>query len=140
MHAANSNCAECRGPHDIRINAQWPLCSQWRDDDADEVEIVHSKWALTADTALRLARYFGTSVSFWVGLQADYDLEEARARLGERLREVRPRGAQGAPRAARGCVARDRSGLEMTAVVEFARDCQVTGADYQWRSSRPRLF
>ena len=41
-------------------------------------EIVHGKRAITADTALRLARYFGTSEAFWMGLQADYDLEEAR--------------------------------------------------------------
>jgi len=53
-------------------------------------EIVHGKRAITADTALRLARYFGTSESFWMGLQADYDLEEARVRLGKRLEtEVR---------------------------------------------------
>ena len=53
-------------------------------------EIVHGKRAVTADTALRLARYFGTSEAFWMGLQADYDLEEARERLGDRLeREVR---------------------------------------------------
>ena len=45
-------------------------------------------------TALRLARYFGTSEAFWMGLQADYDLEEARERLGDRLdREVRSRAA-----------------------------------------------
>ena len=57
-------------------------------------EIVHGKRAVTADTALRLARYFGTSESFWMGLQADYDLEEARRRLGNRLdREVRSRAA-----------------------------------------------
>lgn len=48
-------------------------------------EIVHGKRAITADTALRLARYFGVSESFWMGLQADYDLEEARERLGARL-------------------------------------------------------
>ena len=48
-------------------------------------EIVHGKRAVTADTALRLARYFGTSEAFWMGLQADYDLEEARNRLGKRL-------------------------------------------------------
>jgi addiction module HigA family antidote len=48
-------------------------------------EIVHGKRAITADTALRLARYFGTSEAFWMGLQADYDLEEARNRLGKRL-------------------------------------------------------
>lgn len=57
-------------------------------------EIVHGKRAVTADTALRLARYFGTSEAFWVGLQADYDLEEARERLGDRLeREVRRHAA-----------------------------------------------
>ena len=48
-------------------------------------EIVHGNRAITADTALRLARYFGTSETFWMGLQADYDLEEARLRLGKRL-------------------------------------------------------
>jgi len=47
-------------------------------------EIVHGTRAVTADTALRLARYFGTSEGFWMGLQADYDLEEARRRLGAR--------------------------------------------------------
>ena len=57
-------------------------------------EIVHGKRAVTADTAIRLARYFGTSEGFWMGLQADYDLEEARHRLGDRLRhEVRSRAA-----------------------------------------------
>jgi addiction module HigA family antidote len=57
-------------------------------------EIVHGKRAVTADTALRLARYFGTSEEFWMGLQADYDLEEARNRLGKRLRqEVRTHAA-----------------------------------------------
>ena len=57
-------------------------------------EIVHGKRAVTADTALRLARYFGTSEAFWMGLQADCDLEEARERLGDRLdREVRSRAA-----------------------------------------------
>jgi addiction module HigA family antidote len=49
-------------------------------------EIVHGNRAITADTALRLARYFGTSAGFWMGLQADYDLEEARKRLGDSLR------------------------------------------------------
>ena len=48
-------------------------------------EIVHGKRAVTADTALRLARYFGTSEGFWMGLQADFDLEEARHKLGKRL-------------------------------------------------------
>lgn len=57
-------------------------------------EIAHGNRAVTADTALRLARYFGTSEGFWMGLQADYDLEEARHDIGERIkREVRVRVA-----------------------------------------------
>ena len=57
-------------------------------------EIVHRKRAVTADTALRLARYFGISEEFWMGLQADYDLEEARKKLGSRLQqEVRTHAA-----------------------------------------------
>ena len=50
-------------------------------------EIVHGKRAVTADTALRLSRYFGTSEGFWMGLQSDYELEEARNRLGKRLQQ-----------------------------------------------------
>lgn len=57
-------------------------------------EIVLEKRGITADTALRLARYFGTSESFWMGLQADYDLERARRELGDRLeKEVKPHAA-----------------------------------------------
>ncbi len=57
-------------------------------------QIVHGKRAVTADTTLRLSRYFGTSEGFWMGLQADYDLEEARNRLGKRLQqEVRTHAA-----------------------------------------------
>ena len=57
-------------------------------------EIVHGKRAVTADTALRLARYFGTSEEFWMGLQSDYELEEARNKLGKRLQqEVRTHAA-----------------------------------------------
>ena len=52
-------------------------------------EIVHGKRAITADTALRLARYFGTSERFWLNLQTRFDLEMQKERLGERLeREV----------------------------------------------------
>ena len=55
-------------------------------------EIVLGKRAITADTALRLARYFGNSPEFWMGLQTDYDLDVAADQLGSRLeREVRPR-------------------------------------------------
>jgi len=48
-------------------------------------EIVHGKRAISADTALRLARYFGTSERFWINLQARFDLETERDRLGKRL-------------------------------------------------------
>lgn len=48
-------------------------------------EIVHGKRAITADTALRLGRYFGTSAQFWLNLQTRFDLEIARDRLGPRL-------------------------------------------------------
>jgi antitoxin HigA-1 len=50
-------------------------------------EIVHGKRSITADTALRLARYFGTSDLFWLNLQTRYDLERERDRLGTRLDE-----------------------------------------------------
>jgi addiction module HigA family antidote len=54
-------------------------------------EIVLGKRSITADTALRLARFFGNSPQFWMGLQAQYDLDVAEDSLGKRLeREVRP--------------------------------------------------
>jgi addiction module HigA family antidote len=52
-------------------------------------EIVLGKRAVTADTAVRLARAFGTSEQFWMGLQADYDLEEARSAAADDLRKIR---------------------------------------------------
>ena len=53
-------------------------------------EIVHGKRAVSVDTALRLARYFGTSERFWLNLQARFDLEQQRDVLGTRLaKEVR---------------------------------------------------
>ena len=48
-------------------------------------EIVHGTRSITADTALRLARYFGTSERFWLNLQARYDLEFEKDKLGTRL-------------------------------------------------------
>ncbi len=48
-------------------------------------EIVHGKRAITADTALRLGRYFGVSPQFWLNLQSRFDLEVERDRLGARL-------------------------------------------------------
>ena len=51
-------------------------------------EIVLGKRAITADTALRLAKTFGTSEGFWLGLQADYDVEETRKIIGKDLAHV----------------------------------------------------
>jgi antitoxin HigA-1 len=57
-------------------------------------EILHGDRAITADTALRLGRFFGMSAEFWLGLQLDYELEVARATVGPRLDdEVVPRAA-----------------------------------------------
>lgn len=53
-------------------------------------QIVHGKRGISADTALRLARYFGTTASIWLRLQARYDLEIAQEKLGEKIdREVK---------------------------------------------------
>ena len=55
-------------------------------------EIVLEKRSVSADTALRLARYFGTTPLFWMGLQSEYDLDVATDKLRDRIkREVRPR-------------------------------------------------
>jgi addiction module HigA family antidote len=55
-------------------------------------EIVKGQRAISADTALRLARYLGTSPEFWFGLQSDYELEKAKDQLAAKIaREVHPR-------------------------------------------------
>ena len=57
-------------------------------------EIVRRRKSVTAEMALRLARYFGTSPQLWLNLQTQYDLEAASRRLGrERLRKILPRSA-----------------------------------------------
>ncbi len=62
-------------------------------------EIVHGSRAVSADTALRLARYFGTSERFWLNLQAQHDLDVEYDRIGERIeQEVTPRAAGAAVR------------------------------------------
>jgi addiction module HigA family antidote len=52
-------------------------------------EIVHGKRAVTADTDLRLSKAFGTSEGFWLGLQADYDLEEKRNTIKNQLSKIK---------------------------------------------------
>lgn len=49
---------------------------------------MHGERAITADTDLRFARAFGTSEGFWLGLQADYDLEEKRKQINQKLKRI----------------------------------------------------
>jgi len=56
-------------------------------------EIVQEKRGITADTALRLSRYFGNSAEFWLNLQQRYELECARRDLGDSLKHIHPRAA-----------------------------------------------
>jgi antitoxin HigA-1 len=60
--------------------------------------LVHGRRAVTADTALRLARYFGTSPRFWLGLQDDYDLEETSTTKGNELSSIVPLSYGARPR------------------------------------------
>ena len=56
-------------------------------------EIVHGKRRITADTALRLGRFFGVSPQFWINLQSHYDLEIEKEALGEELDKIQPLGS-----------------------------------------------
>lgn len=53
-------------------------------------EIVHGKRGITADTALRLAKYFGTSAEFWLNLQSHYELDRAEDAAGEQIAQIKP--------------------------------------------------
>jgi antitoxin HigA-1 len=52
--------------------------------------LANEQTPVTADTALRLGRYFGTSATFWMGIQTQYDLERAEDELGAKLRKIAP--------------------------------------------------
>ena len=56
-------------------------------------DIVLGKRGITADTAVRLSRFFGTTEQFWMNLQASYELRRARMRLAVELRQIHPRRA-----------------------------------------------
>lgn len=56
-------------------------------------ELVHGKRAVTADTDLRLARYFGLSEGFFLGLQADFELMKRRREIGDEIAAITPRAA-----------------------------------------------
>lgn len=53
-------------------------------------EIVHGKRSVSADTALRLARFFGTSAAYWLNLQARYDLDVAEDRVADQIAAIAP--------------------------------------------------
>lgn len=83
-------------------------------------EIVQRQRAITADTALRLARFFGTSEMFWLNLQARYDLDIQKQKLGGRLASVRhfaslPKVAPRATRGARALQAQAKRGAARSA-------------------------
>jgi addiction module HigA family antidote len=54
--------------------------------------LANERTPITADTALRLGRYYGTSAAFWMGIQSQYDLERAEDELGATLRKIAPAG------------------------------------------------
>ena len=53
-------------------------------------EIVHGKRGISADTALRLSKYFGTSAEFWINLQSHYELDRAEDAAGEQIAAITP--------------------------------------------------
>ena len=67
--------------------SQYKLCKDISVQPRRINQIVHGERAVTAETALRLYRYFGTSDRFWMNLQSQYDLEVEKDRLGDRLEE-----------------------------------------------------
>jgi len=52
-------------------------------------EIIHNKRRITADTALRLSKFFGTTAQFWMGLQDDFDLEEEKIKIEKELNSIK---------------------------------------------------
>jgi N-formylglutamate deformylase len=126
-----------RGQHSIRIDDQWRICFRWAAGNADDVEIVdhhaedisvpprrineivHGKRAVTADTALRLARYYGTTPRSWLNLQAQYDLDIRADHLGDRLDHEVTRLRTG--------LRRDQRGRGVTVVAAPPRRCRGPG-------------
>ena len=94
-----------KGQHSIRVNDQWRICFIWREGHAFQnkmamdlrvpvtriADIVNERRGITADTALRFARYFKNTAAFWMNLQTRYDLEVAEDKLADKVeRDVRP--------------------------------------------------
>lgn len=70
--------------HEMNISA-YKLAKEIHISQARISEIIHGRRRVTADTALRLSRFFGTTPQFWLGLQDDYDLEEEKAKINKDL-------------------------------------------------------
>src|ERR1700733_7505200 len=89
IHPGETIREEVLTPLEMSVNQ---LAKALKVDTARLNEIVRGRRGITADTALRLSRYLGTSAEFWIGLQADYDLRVARqAKLKMIEREVKPK-------------------------------------------------
>jgi proteic killer suppression protein len=78
------------GQHSIRVNDQFRVCFRWTSAGAEDVEIVAGKRAITADTDLRLCRFFGLSNGYWLRAQAAYDTEVAETALAKTLAKIKP--------------------------------------------------
>jgi antitoxin HigA-1 len=91
VHPGEILKADFLQPLDLSVNA---LSQAIKVPRARLNDIVRGKRGVSADTAMRLARYFGTSAQFWMNLQSHYELEMAEQVLGDRLgREIRPYAA-----------------------------------------------
>lgn len=91
IHPGETLLEDCMKPTSLSANR---LARELQIPSSRVLEIVNGRRAISADTALRLGRYFNTSAQFWMNLQARYDLEIARDAVGKEInRAVRPRGA-----------------------------------------------
>jgi len=89
IHPGETLRGDVLGPLNMSVNQ---LAKALGVDSARLNEIVRGRRGITADTALRLARYLGTSAEFWLGLQLDYELRLARqAKLKQIERDVQPK-------------------------------------------------
>jgi addiction module HigA family antidote len=91
VHPGEILAAEFLEPLELSVNA---LSKAIKVPRARLNDIVRGKRGVSADTAIRLGRYFGVSAQFWMNLQSHYELEMAEQALGDRLgREIRPYAA-----------------------------------------------
>ncbi len=89
IHPGETLLEDCMKPESLSANR---LARELQIPTSRVLEIINGRRAITADTALRLGRYFNTSGQFWMNLQTRYDLEVARNRSGKEINQaVRPR-------------------------------------------------